>query len=683
MAPLIPVRLRDSLFVAASAFLALVLALRLHGLTTALPYYFAYDMDFVTSLDALFLHSQLLPDHLCHPGFGMNLILWQGTRWLHALGQLSALSLSDVEQSLNPLALMAEHAEAVRLFGPAAVFATAVLLSLALWRLLDLERWWVLAIFVLVGWQASSSFHAAMLRTECFAVLWWSAALWVAVEAGRARRRGWAVGGLLLTGLLLGVSFLTKVQGVFFLAAVPAWLALATLRHQRWDAAWFELLRRRSALVATGVTALLSIGFVGLTHAAQRAEVPKGILTWATSWGRTPLWWACAAVCGALVLAGAVAAVWPRARRTLLPVQVVGALLASGVCLSLLLHLVIYDELALGWRYLLLDFKFALLRHSDLVRVPTWTGAWATLSSVVKASPGPFVLHAVALLVLIATRWRRWSTTAWAALGIVIALIALALLQIAIATRVSSKDLVWQETLLNLGTLLALGMLWSDLVVASRRPRLVVACTLGLLVLLNVRAGQASAASVQRAGPYYWQEWVWLRGIGKYEGNQRRYKKLMGRRYPDAADRVLKDTAREHAFRLQLARATLPDLALDQRSLGVLATSQPALRSDLALQQIEGPRGWRGSVLIDVSDLLDTRGARRLRVTARADADVMLLVDDTAWSAATSRDVEPSPERLVLGDGPRGHELKGLWVTKSCTVQLAGSGPVLVAVRRR
>ncbi len=68
------------------------------------PYYYVWDMDYITALDTVLIQSGLLPDHICHPGFGMNLPLFFSEKIAHLFGVLSALNLEGSAGLQNCLA---------------------------------------------------------------------------------------------------------------------------------------------------------------------------------------------------------------------------------------------------------------------------------------------------------------------------------------------------------------------------------------------------------------------------------------------------------------------------------------------------------------------------------------------------------------------------------------------------
>jgi len=190
------------------------------------PYYFMWDMDHVTCLDTVLIQSGLLPDHICHPNSGMYLPLIFSEKIAYFFGILSALNLAEVAVSLNPLAVMAELTDFVRLHSPFLSIGVVILLCIAVQVIFRMSRWWVLFFLVFLGVQESLTYHSSMVRTELYSVFYWGGAVLTMAMAAKAARAisRWLF--LFATGLLLGLSFLTKVQSLFYLAAAPVLLLL-------------------------------------------------------------------------------------------------------------------------------------------------------------------------------------------------------------------------------------------------------------------------------------------------------------------------------------------------------------------------------------------------------------------------------------------------------------------------
>ena len=130
------------------------------------PYYFIWDMDYITSLDTVLIQSGLLPDQMCHPSFGVYLPLFFSEKIAHLFDVVSALDLEDIAGSLNPLAAMAELTDFVRLHSPFLSVGIAVLLSMAMYLMFGMSRWYLFFFLVFLGTQESLAYHSIMVRTE-------------------------------------------------------------------------------------------------------------------------------------------------------------------------------------------------------------------------------------------------------------------------------------------------------------------------------------------------------------------------------------------------------------------------------------------------------------------------------------------------------------------------------------
>src|SRR5476649_1571984 len=187
---------------AIAAIVALTLV-RLISVSERYPYYFIWDLDHVTELDTLLINSGLLPDHLGHPGFGMYLLLTTSEKAARAVGAISIATLDDVEASINPIAGMAERTDYLRRHTPYVCLAIVLMLWAALRLMFRLPWWCVLLFLLLLASQESLTYHASMIRTEIFSVLFWSAATLAAAIVARATTTWSRDGGHLAVGLML------------------------------------------------------------------------------------------------------------------------------------------------------------------------------------------------------------------------------------------------------------------------------------------------------------------------------------------------------------------------------------------------------------------------------------------------------------------------------------------------
>jgi hypothetical protein len=209
---------RTSFPIVFSAVIVLLLAWHIL-LCCNYPYYFIWDMDHITSLDTVLIQSGLLPDQMCHPGSGMYLLLFFSEKIAYFFGILSAVDLAEVAGSLNPLAVMAELTDFIRLHSPFLSVGIAILLCMAIQVIFRMSRWWVLFFLVFLGVQESLTYHCSMVRTEFYSVFYWCGAVLTMAAAAKATRAVSKWLFLFATGLLSGLSLLTKIQSLLYLAA--------------------------------------------------------------------------------------------------------------------------------------------------------------------------------------------------------------------------------------------------------------------------------------------------------------------------------------------------------------------------------------------------------------------------------------------------------------------------------
>ena len=93
------------------------------GLDPNIPFY-RLDMDQATVLDAYYLGSNLMPNHLAHPGAGMNIIISIYQYILHNLNLISSISFSDLSSSVNLFFPYAEKMYYLRSLSPILIFFT-------------------------------------------------------------------------------------------------------------------------------------------------------------------------------------------------------------------------------------------------------------------------------------------------------------------------------------------------------------------------------------------------------------------------------------------------------------------------------------------------------------------------------------------------------------------------------
>ncbi|MBU4275968.1 MAG: hypothetical protein KKC30_04420 [Proteobacteria bacterium] len=595
LAPLAPPPRQAPLLWAVPVFVFLALAY--WGLNAAFPYYFIWDLDHIVALDTLVINSGLLPDHIHSPGFGAYFITVWVSRLASGLGWLSALDLTQLDHSLNPLACLAQAVELLRRLSPLAVLGAVFLLWSALQAAFRPRALWALGAALVLGLEQGLFYQAALIRTEQYSLLYWAGAALLAVLAGRAR--GWPrLLWLGLCGLLLGLAFVTKVQlGTYLLAAPLLLLLPLALKGEAWDQA-LPPLKRSQALAGLAAAMLALAVTAALAWLAWREPIPEGMGTflYRLSIHITLPLLALLAFLAALVLLNLWGLVGGNRRWGLVfPLAAYASLLLLGFGLSFFCHFLIGLEPALAWQYLLLDFKMAFLRQGFML-VP--------LAEHLKllAYLWPSVLANLVSLALLAWCARRrlnpaLSRTAWLAL-------ALALLAYAhplVLDRFILRDLMWAEPLMNLVTLICL------LTLARHAwPSRAWGGGLGLVALLVLVSGALAAWQMPARlnanyNLYGWSPAPFMKGV--YGHNQPRWEKIARAHYGQDLEQAAWGPAGAQAAQANQVAATvayvLPTLGPDLRRAGVVALGAPVSLSRQGLALARVPCSLAGGILVD------------------------------------------------------------------------------------
>lgn len=334
------------------------------------PYYFIWDMDHITALDTVLIQSGLRPDHICHPGFGMNLLLFFSEKIAHLFGVVSALDLEELAGSINPLAAMAELTTFVRLHSPFLSVGIAILLSMAMYLMSGMSRWYLLFFLVFLGMQESLAYHSSMVRTELYSVFYWSGAVLAMTMAAKATSPISRGISLLATGFLLGLSFLTKIQSLFYLAVVPILLLLAFSLLQDSPKQNRRNITRKGAFWILIVSLFNVTAFLILGIASYSISWPHNIPSWASTFRVTPIAVLFFLVLLSLLLCQLLLYLTNRLSLDIFRFSSFLSIVAAGFILSFASHFLLYLDAAVSLNYTLLNFKIMFLRVPKLLKIP-------------------------------------------------------------------------------------------------------------------------------------------------------------------------------------------------------------------------------------------------------------------------------------------------------------------------
>src|SRR5262249_13843252 len=151
----------------------------------------------------------------------MNLLLVAAQRIGARLGLLSIRTFADLEGCLSPLSALAEWTDFCRRASPIVAAAVALVLWRALVRLATPGPAWSLLALVAFLSQPGLLFQAAFVRSELYAIFYWSVAVFCLAVARTTRAPRTRIAAWFAGGLALGLAYATKVQVLFFLFTFP------------------------------------------------------------------------------------------------------------------------------------------------------------------------------------------------------------------------------------------------------------------------------------------------------------------------------------------------------------------------------------------------------------------------------------------------------------------------------
>lgn len=392
-----PARLPSGIILAMAAAVAVLL----HWLmvrNATYEWYFAQDMDMSALTDGLRIRSNITPFWLHHTSFTLYLVH-------HLVGLAKGAitgefwpSLAELSDSLSPIYVLADVIREQRQISPPMAVAGALLAWAAVRRALCLSPGWSVASLALALTTHWVTYHSLLIRSELFSIAPWALALLLGVLALETRspmRQGLLLVG---AGLLLGLAFLSKVQTVILVAAAPLfWVWLCHHRRLAPAAALGEVAGRHGRRWAVAALFLLAVLW-GLVALGWAFTMPKAFVG-AYFEGAPPTYGISKQVILlslALVAAAAVLAGLPRMPRSVAARGIACAviLLVAGLLASFLCHFLLHADLGASWRYLLADFKVAMMRMEG-VRITKRHQAIANIRDIALAAP---VLHGLWLL---------------------------------------------------------------------------------------------------------------------------------------------------------------------------------------------------------------------------------------------------------------------------------------------
>lgn len=656
------------------------------------PYYFIWDMDHITCLDTVLIQSRLLPDHICHPCFGMYLPLFFSHKIAYLFSIVSALDLEDLAASLNPLAAMAEMTDFIRFHSPFLSVGIAFLLCLAVHLIFGLSPWYMLFFLVFLGVQESLVYHSSMIRTELYSVFYWSGAILAMAIATKATTLVKRYGALLITGILLGLCFLTKIQSLFYLAAAPVLLLLTFSIFESEHKQNRGNITRKNACWILAISLFNVIVFVILAAASYRVPIPPGVPTWAESFGVTPITAIFFVALLLLFFCQLLLYLTNRVSSDIFMYSCFFSIVAAGFMLSFTLYFLIYSDPAMSLQYLLLNFKMVFLRVTKLLRIPEPSTYISNLLLYLYHNPVVFIVNITLIVLLLFGHRFGFVRITKGQLILCLLATALAFSNMVVMARPIFRDTLWKEVLVNFLSL----FYFAILINRATRYRLVLArAGSGLLIVLFlvncVHAYNVPKRLDAEATHYGWQADKFFSGV--YGGNQRKYSEIMRRKYNNTTAWVARTKAIDHRRIRRTVDFVFKNQAITHRNIGIVFEGFSAWGADLDYRIAEAPPAIKGAILVDnasvglkKSGFFKEEHVRQkswypykfkkapsvglISVLTRPDLKIFLFVNADDVSGLVTEEIVQTPYKIVLKNNEQSIELQGLEIKNYCEVPL-------------
>ena len=673
------------------------------------PYYFIWDMDLSTAIDTALINSGRTPDHINHTAFGMYLVSKHATRWGKQLGLLSVADLDDVFRSLNPVACMAELTDYLRRLSPWVALAAVLCLWAAACLLFRLGPVASVMALALCASQESMLYHTTEVRTGLYSVFYWCAGLLALALATRRRQERYRLTWVFVGGVLLGLSYLTKLQAMIYvaIAALIFFFDVGRPEGRAPSAAKLDEHAgppgprlRLAALILSGVNLAV---FLVLLALADEVDIPVGKAVFTHLFGTfgmtkptALLLVLCVALCGVQVLA----VFWKKRMllRWLSPAARVTVLLSGGLA-AFGLHMLMFSDPSVSFEYLLWDFKILFLRplYTDFSDLSFYIERFW---KIVCFHPLLFLVHLASLALVGWPAFLRKRRGMRRRFWFCAALSAMVLLNAMVGARFHHKDMIWYEPAMVFLTVGYCAVAFRQ--GFARRAVRTAACLAVPAVLLAANVVHLSRVVTlidSNLHGYGWQAQRWLRGV--YADSHREYTHRMFEHYAGdsklspAGLRAAMRQASEHAEAKRIASFVFRNQAIGTQHIGLVWEHLPVWTKEPGSKEptyriVEIPEVLRGALVVDansvpmgrcgfLSEQKPQRFGTGLREYAPAESDpsmailprsdlrVFLFLQEDDYSAlegSTAR-VEPAaPLRIRVAGGGDVLTLRGLSLPK-------------------
>lgn len=270
--------MKNAVFSTLLLIIIFFVALAYFSFNASTPWYIAPDQDSALVIDSILIHNGLHPDHIVAPGFGLYFLQYFSQKAGYLLGSLDAISLRGLMASLNPIFPLVDLTNYIRRHTPVLILSITVLLSFSFFLVYGLNLPTALLVLLFLLAQRSFVFHSAIIRVEMYGLFYWALSVFTASLAYKSKSTLSRFGLLAASGFCLGLSLLSKIQMVFFIATAFLFVFYLVFQLEK-----FQTFKRAGWQITIGLFNFTLYTYLFI--ASYTEKIPEGMGTWAQDYG--------------------------------------------------------------------------------------------------------------------------------------------------------------------------------------------------------------------------------------------------------------------------------------------------------------------------------------------------------------------------------------------------------------
>ena len=412
------------------------------------PFYFAFDMDQIVTLDTALILSGHFPEHIYHTTFGVYLITSSMAKLAYLFNMLPFLDIKTLSDSINPYFVIAQFTDFFRLLPPFICSLIVLLWSMIFLRILDYSFSKILILILCLATSPGLIWQASLIKSEQISLMFWLIGFYlmtfaIPIDKDIKNRINSPIHInykiFFISGIFLGLGFITKVQSFLFLVLLYFSLFYFFLINN-----FNEKIQRKKIFIA--IPAFNLCLFLLIYFFADLTKVSSSI-TGAVSYGINLF---SALYISIILLNLLIEYFYINKLIFLIFIFRLFSLLNLGILFSFFLHFLIYKNISNSITYFLYDFKMVFLRRITNDLLINEGPSFYLQLLIDKIALFPFLFLAFTILVLSTLlsfskiKHKKWTVF------IFLIFIFNTFINILFIVRNTESDLIWLESSLYL-----------------------------------------------------------------------------------------------------------------------------------------------------------------------------------------------------------------------------------------